>query len=81
MFNDGWRVGDDPAKNIGRWVARSYAFRFLMFFLVVIIFGIGQAVTAFAVPYTGENAAMFIGVGAIFGPLIAWGWIRYFLER
>jgi hypothetical protein len=80
LTDDGWREGDDLGANIGRWIARSYAFRFLMFFVTVIMFGIGLAVTEFAKPYTGESAAMVIGLSALFAPLIAWVWIGYFRD-
>jgi hypothetical protein len=60
------RVGDHPAKGLGRWVARRYvsASLTLVVGLPLMMFGgsIGLAVTEFAKPYTGESAAMFMRV-------------------
>jgi hypothetical protein len=43
---------------------------------VAIVIGIaGNAANEFLMPYT-EHAASIV-LGAIFGPLIIWGWISY----
>jgi hypothetical protein len=57
----------------------------LGFPLLMFTYGMAMVVTSYVAPYlapyTGETAGMFIPLGVMFGPLIAWLWIGYFRGR